>query len=157
MADASIMLIEDTATDAELTIRALRSAAVVNEIIVARDGQEAIDMLFGDRAVAPFPTLILLDLKLPRLSGFEVLRRIRADDAYRRIPVVVLTSSRQDPDIERAYGLGATSYIVKPVDFAQFNETVKSVGYYWLMANVPPPVSVTRGAVAAPGSRGPSS
>ncbi len=134
-----ILLVEDSPTDLELAIDAMRSGGIANEILVARDGEEAIELLFGKDAPRPRPPLVLLDLNLPKVTGFDVLRRIRADRTYDRTPVVVLTSSRQSPDIERAYSLGATSYIVKPVDFEQFNHAVREIGYYWLVINEPPP------------------
>lgn len=150
MSPASILLVEDTATDRELTIYALRASGVMNDLRVAEDGQQALDLLFGDEHEDLRPQLILLDLKLPRVSGFDVLRRIRADDRLRLVPVVVLTSSRQDPDIERAYALGATSYIVKPVDFSQFNDAVRQIGYYWLVINEAPP-QLAAGVRLSPG------
>jgi CheY-like chemotaxis protein len=131
-----ILLVEDNANDAELTLRALKQRNLANKVRVCRDGAEAMDF-FSDGA-GPVPKVILLDLKLPKVDGLEVLRRLKQDDRTRAIPVVVLTSSREEPDIERAYALGANSYIVKPVDFEAFARAVSEVGLYWLLLNHPP-------------------
>lgn len=145
-----LVIVEDSQTDLELAIHALRVSGVANEIVVARDGQEAIDTLLGaDPDGNHMPALIMLDIKLPKLSGFEVLRRLRADPRYARTPIVVLTSSRQDPDIEEAYENGATSYIVKPIDFEQLTTVIRQIGYYWLVVNEQP--AAARGAHASPG------
>lgn len=138
-----ILLVEDNPSDVELTLRVFRKHNVSNHVGVARDGVEALDYLFsrGDfagRNQLDVPKLILLDLKLPRLDGLDVLRAIRADPTTRVVPVVVMTSSREDRDIVESYHLGASSYIVKPVDFDQFTDAVRQIGYYWLLLNQPP-------------------
>jgi two-component system, response regulator len=139
-----ILLVEDNADDEELTIRALKKNKVSNDLVIARDGVEALDFLFATgahagRDVAVFPGLVLLDLKLPKIDGLEVLRRIRADERTRRMPVTVLTSSKEEQDLIKSYDLGANSYIRKPVDFNQFAEAVRQLGMYWLMLNEAPP------------------
>jgi len=138
-----ILLVEDDSADAELTLRAFKARNFANQVFVARDGAEALDFFFGDgshplRDIGVVPKVVLLDLKLPKVDGLEVLRRLRADDRTRRIPVVILTSSREEPDIAAAYRLGANSYIVKPVDFEAFARAVSEVGLYWLLLNEPP-------------------
>ncbi|WP_296002530.1 response regulator [Rugamonas sp.] len=138
-----ILLIEDNASDIALTERALSRNHITNALVVAQDGQEGLDYLFGGgahagRDAAVQPVLILLDLKLPRVDGLEVLRRIRADARTRRIPVVILTSSREEQDIAAGYDLGVNSYIRKPVDFNQFSETIRQLGLYWLVINEAP-------------------
>ena len=130
-----ILLVEDNADDEQLTLRAMRLSEVPNIIRVARDGVEAIEALLGDPRTQPLPDLILLDLKLPKLSGLDVLARIRADSTTRTLPVVVLTSSDEDRDIVESYNLGANSYIRKPVDFDEFIEAVHQLGLYWLRMN----------------------
>ena len=133
-----ILLVEDNPADAELTIRALREHSLANRVRVVRDGAEALASLFGDGSearAAHLPRLILLDLKLPKVSGLEVLERIRSADRTRFIPVVVLTSSAEDPDVHTAYELGANGYVVKPVDFSRFEEAVKDLSFYWLLVN----------------------
>jgi two-component system response regulator len=132
---AEILLVEDSEDDAELTMRAIRSNRIANRIELARDGVEAMAYLGADR---PLPRMVLLDLKLPRLNGLEVLRRIRADARTRLLPVVVLTSSREEPDIATAYELGVNSYIVKPVEFEDFVKAVTSAGLYWMLLNEAP-------------------
>lgn len=144
MPNRTILLVEDNADDEELTIRALKKNNVTNNLAVARDGVEALDYIFGTgayagRDIARLPGLVLLDLKLPKIDGLEVLRRIRADERTRRIPVTVLTSSKEEQDVIKSYDLGANSYIRKPVDFAQFTEAVRQLGIYWLMLNEAPP------------------
>jgi len=143
--EKTILLVEDNPSDVELTKRALQKEHILNEIIVAEDGQEALDYLFGTgkysgRDISKMPTLILLDLKLPRVEGLEVLKRIRADEHTRRLLVVILTSSREEQDLIKGYNLGANSYICKPVDFNQFVEAVKYLGLYWLVINEMPPI-----------------
>lgn len=138
-----ILLVEDNPYDAELTLEALRNHRLANRIHVARDGAEALDFLFPtDPAGQPnHPKVILLDLKLPKVDGLEVLRRVKTDPRTRLIPVVVLTSSREERDIVESYRLGVNSYIVKPVDFPQFTEAVRTLGLYWVLLNQPPEVS----------------
>ncbi len=138
-----VLLVEDNPTDAELTLRALRAKGLRNEFVVAKDGQEALDFLFAqgayaDRDVRNGPNLVLLDLRLPKVDGIGVLEKMKSDERTKKIPVVVLTSSRQEPDIEKCYQLGANSYIVKPVDFDKFADAVSEVGLYWLLLNEPP-------------------
>jgi two-component system response regulator len=137
-----ILLVEDNADDEALTRRALAKNNIQNELVVAHDGAEALDRLFGtgQHAGAPVvPEVILLDLKLPKVDGLEVLRRLRADPRTRVLPVVILTSSTEEADVTQGYGLGANSYIRKPVDFNQFVEAVRELGLYWLVLNEPPP------------------
>lgn len=138
-----ILLIEDNPNDVELTLRAFKEAKVANKIRVASDGAEVLDHFFGKGeyagdSLANLPRLILLDLKLPKVDGLEVLRRLKSEDRTRRIPVVVLTSSREESDRVASYHLGANSYIVKPVDSEKFFEAVKNIGFYWLLLNEPP-------------------
>jgi two-component system response regulator len=140
----TILLVEDNADDEELTLRAFKRSKVLNRVEVVRDGVEALDYLFAtgvhaERDPKALPAVILLDLKLPKLGGLEVLRRVRADERTRRIPVVVLTSSNEEKDILSSYGLGANSFVRKPVDFAQFMEAAQQLGLYWLVTNEPPP------------------
>ena len=144
MSLSTILLIEDNPGDVRLTERALKKSNIANDLVIARDGQEAIDYLFGSgsyagRDLSAMPVLILLDLKLPKVDGLEVLRRIRADARTRRLPVVILTSSREEQYIVQAYDLGVNSYIRKPVDFDQFLEATRQLGIYWLVLNEPPP------------------
>lgn len=139
-----ILLVEDSADDEALTLRALSRNNIGNEVVVARDGEEALDWLFAtgrhaDRDNREQPALVLLDLKLPKIDGLDVLRRIRAHAETRLVPVVILTSSREDQDRLRGYLNGANSYIRKPIDFAHFVEAVRQVGLYWLVLNEPPP------------------
>ena len=139
-----ILLVEDNADDEELTRRALKKNKIMNELIVARDGAEVLGYLLGDGDHAghnkdSLPSVILLDLKLPKIDGIEVLRRLRADCRTRRIPVVILTSSSEEQDIAAGYDLGTNSYIRKPVDFHQFADVIKQLGMYWLVTNQAPP------------------
>ena len=140
----NILLVEDNPDDVELTLRAFKESKLANEIVVVRDGKEALDYLFCDGAYAgrdpaSAPEVVLLDLKLPKIDGLEVLRRLRADQRTRRQPVVVLTSSGEQKDIVTSYDYGANSFIRKPVDYAQFLEAVKHLGLYWLVLNERPP------------------
>jgi two-component system response regulator len=142
--DSVILLVEDNPDDEILTLRALRRANVGNDIVVVRDGVEALDYLFGTgghagRDTRELPHVMLLDLKLPRIDGLEVLRRVRADDRTRVLPVVILTSSIEERDRIEGYRLGANSYVQKPVDFTEFVEAVRQLGLYWLLLNQPPP------------------
>jgi CheY-like chemotaxis protein len=144
MAEPVILLVEDNPDDEELTIRAFSKNKIKNEIVVAHDGAEALDYLFGagaftGRDTTIVPLVVLLDLKLPKVDGLEVLRRIRSDPRTKLIPVVVLTSSTEEQDLLSSYSLGANSYIRKPVDFTNFIETVRQLGLYWLLMNEPPP------------------
>lgn len=140
----SILLIEDNSSDVELTKRALEKGRIANQVVVARDGKEALDYLWGEgayagRDVADLPAVALLDLKLPKVPGLEVLRRVRADSRTRRLPVVILTSSAEEQDLAAGYDLGANSYIRKPVDFTRFAQAIEQLGLYWLVWNEPPP------------------
>ena len=138
-----ILLVEDNADDEALARRALKKHNIVNKVIVARDGAEALDYLFGTgahagRDVGVFPAVMLLDLKLPKLDGLDVLRRVRADARTKLLPVVILTSSKEEKDLVESYSLGANSYIRKPVDFEQFSEAIRQLGLYWLVMNETP-------------------
>jgi two-component system, response regulator len=138
-----ILLVEDNADDEQLTLRALKKNSIANQVVVARDGAEAIDYLFGSAGGSPeldvLPEVILLDLKLPKIDGLEVLRRLRENERTAHLPVVVLTSSNEEQDLVQSYRLGANSYIRKPVDFGQFTEAVRHLGLYWLALNEPCP------------------
>jgi two-component system, response regulator len=143
MAQKTLLLVEDNPDDETLTVRALRRHNLANEIVVARDGQEALDYLFGEgeysgRNTEDLPQVMLLDLKLPKLDGLQVLEQMRANPLTRRVPVVVLTSSNEEQDMLRSYDLGANSYIRKPVDFEQFLEAARQLGLYWLVLNEVP-------------------
>jgi two-component system, response regulator len=137
-----ILLVEDNPDDVDLTLRAFKKANITNEVVVAKDGVEALDYLFGTGAHAgkqrELPQVVLLDLKLPRVDGLEVLQRIRGDARTKFLPVVVLTSSREDQDLVRSYQLGVSSYVRKPVDFTQFMDAARQLGLYWLVLNLSP-------------------
>ncbi|MFP4344522.1 MAG: response regulator [Anaerolineales bacterium] len=144
MKESLLLLVEDNPDDEFLTLRALKKGNVANDVVVARDGAEALDYLFrqggfAERAEGRMPQLILLDLQLPKISGLDVLRRLRADERTRLLPVVILTSSDEEQDILESYDLGANSYIRKPVDFEQFTDAVSQLGFYWLLLNTAPP------------------
>jgi two-component system response regulator len=139
-----ILLVEDNSDDVEITLRAFRKSNVLSEIVVVRDGVEALDYMFAagtyaGRKTDPPPDVILLDLKLPKVGGLEVLRRLRGEERTRRVPVVVLTSSNEEKDIQSSYDLGANSFVRKPVDFTQFMEVARQLGQYWLVINESPP------------------
>ena len=139
-----ILLVEDNASDEKLTLRAFKQCGVANEVIVERDGAAALDYLFGTGAHAgrdttSLPTVVLLDLKLPKIDGLEVLRRVRADERTSLLPVVILTSSREDEDLLRSYSLGANAYVRKPVEFAEFAQAAHTLGLFWLLWNEPAP------------------
>lgn len=138
MKDGNILLVEDNPDHAMLTRRALRQGNIANSMVMAEDGQAALDLLFN--VANALPVLILLDLKLPKVDGLEVLKRLRADERTHRIPVVILTSSDEEHDRAAGYDLGANSYIRKPVDYEQFAEAVRNIGLYWLVLNEPPPL-----------------
>ena len=143
MREKVILLVEDNPDDEALTLRALKKNDIRNQVVVARDGAQALEYLFGtgerkEGDPEVLPELVLLDLKLPRVDGLEVLRRIRADERTRLLPVVILTSSKEQRDLVEGYGLGANSYIRKPVDFGQFVEAVRQLGLYWLVLNETP-------------------
>ena len=138
-----ILLVEDNSRDADLTIRALKKKNLANHLFHVEDGAEALDFMFGrgqyaEHRANQLPKVILLDLKLPKVDGLEVLRALRADERTHKVPIVIVTSSNQDPDIQTAYGLGANSYVIKPVDFENFFEAMTALGYYWLLVNAPP-------------------
>jgi two-component system response regulator len=146
MNDRVILLVEDNPKDEELTLRAFKKSNILNPVVVARDGVEALDYLFArgghaNRDPAAMPQVILLDLKLPKVDGLEVLRTLRADGRTKLLPVVVLTSSNEEQDLIRSYSLGANSYVRKPVDFAQFLEAVRQLGLYWLILNETAPLT----------------
>lgn len=144
MKDKVILLVEDSQRDEELALRALRKNNIKNEVVVARDGAEALDYLFGTgahagRNTAELPAVVLLDIKLPRIDGLEVLRRLRADERTELLPVVILTSSNEEKDRLEGYISGANSYVRKPIEFSEFAEAVRQLGLYWLLLNEPPP------------------
>ena len=144
MREKMILLVEDNPDDEALTMRALKQSKLANEIVITRDGNEALEFLFATgkyegRDLSHAPAVILLDLKLPKLSGLEVLQRLRADPRTKLIPVVVLTSSSEDEDMLRSYELGANSYVRKPVVFGRFADAVSQLGMYWMLLNQPPP------------------
>jgi two-component system response regulator len=145
MRDKTILLVEDNAKDEALTRRALRRQSIQHNVAVVRDGVEALEYLLGRQGEAaaslrPLPELVLLDLKLPRIDGLEVLRRIRAAERTRLLPVVILTSSAEEADLIEGYRLGTNSYVRKPVDFLEFNEVIRQLGLYWLALNLSPPI-----------------
>ena len=144
MSRKKILLVEDNTDDVLLTLRALQQANILNEVIIARDGQEAVEYLTGEgqyegRDTSNSPVVVLLDLKMPRMGGLEFLRRIRSIKSLKLLPVVILTSSKEEQDICESYNLGANSYIQKPVDFDQFVQAIRTLGLYWLVLNVSPP------------------
>ena len=145
MNNKTILLVEDNPSDIDLTKRAFEKGHINNNLIVAEDGQEALDYIFGkgkyaSRDANQLPVLILLDLKLPKIGGLEVLKIIRATEKIKRVPVVILTSSKEEQDVAASYDLGVNSYIRKPVDFNQFADAIKHLGLYWLVINEPPPL-----------------
>lgn len=144
MDDPIILLVEDNPDDQELTLRAIQAENIRNEVVVVSDGAEALEYLFAegryaDRDPEVMPQVVLLDLKLPKVDGLEVLRRLRADERTRLLPVVILTSSKEERDLWEGYSLGANSYVRKPVHFSEFREAVRKLGLYWLLLNEPPP------------------
>ena len=146
MEDKIILLVEDNPDDVSLTERALKKANIINKLVVVQDGAEALDYLFctgsyADRDAKDVPQVILLDLKLPKIDGLEVLRRIRSNEKTKLLPVVILTSSKEEKDLASGYSLGANSYIRKPVSFNQFADAVRQLGLYWLVLNEPPPAT----------------
>ncbi len=147
--EIEILLVEDNPDDAELTLHALRKDRVANQIHLARDGEEALAFLFDTNKSHKYLRLVLLDLKLPKVDGMEVLKVVKNDPRTRRIPVVVMTSSREESDLVRSYDLGVNSYLQKPVDFDQFRELVKHMGFYWLLINQAPPQEAASSVSAA--------
>jgi len=143
-----ILLAEDSERDVELTLAALEEHNLANEVVVARDGAEALDYLYQRGRFANhangLPVVVLLDLKMPKVDGLEVLRRMRSDPALKHVPAVMITSSREEQDLVRSYQLGVNAYVVKPVDFQQFVESIKQIGFFWAVINEPPPGSVKR-------------
>jgi two-component system response regulator len=141
--EIEVLLVEDNASDAEMTIRALRKNNLANRLLHLKDGAEALDFLFGEgkysgRQIEHKPKVILLDLKMPKVNGKEVLLKIKSDKRTKKIPVVVLTSSKEDPDIEECYDLGVNGYVVKPVEFDAFHKAISDLGLYWMIVNQPP-------------------
>ena len=148
-----ILLVEDTPNDVELTLAALAEAHLANEVVVARDGAEALDYLYErgafDGRISGHPAVVLLDLKLPKVDGLEVLEQVKSDAELRTIPIVMLTSSREESDLVRSYHLGVNAYVVKPVDFVEFATALRDMGLFWAVINEPPPGSVPGNARAA--------
>jgi two-component system, response regulator len=147
MTDKNIVLVEDNADDEELTCRALKEGNVSNPVVVLRDGAEALDYFFGTgahagRDLAKMPMLTLLDLNIPKIDGLEVLRRLRSDPRTKRVPIIMMTTSREQEEVFKAYETGCNSYLRKPVDSLEFHEAVKQLGLYWMIYNVPPPQSL---------------
>jgi len=145
MSESVILLVEDNPSDEALTLRALKKSGIANTVVVTRDGAEALDYLFcrgafAERDPRVLPQVVLLDLNLPKLGGLDVLRHIRADERTKLLPVVILTSSKEDRDLRGGYSLGTNSYVVKPIDFTQFAEAVRQLGLYWLLVNQPAPL-----------------
>ncbi len=139
-----ILLVEDNRSDEKLTLLAFKQCGVANQITVVRDGAEALEYLLGAAAVgAALPSVVLLDLKLPKVDGLEVLRRVRADERTKFLPIVILTASREDEDLVRSYSLGANAYVRKPVEFAAFAEVAKALGFFWLTMNEPLPTGAS--------------
>jgi two-component system response regulator len=148
--DIDVLLVENDASDAELAIHTLRKNNLANSVQVVEDGEEALDFLFcrsryADRSILDRPRVILLDLKLPKVEGLEVLRALKNERATRAIPVVILTSSREQKDLIEVYRLGASAYVQKPVDFDQFRQTIREIGLFWIMLNQPPPTEAFEG------------
>jgi two-component system response regulator len=141
MTDKPILLVEDNEDDEKLTLRALKKNHILNDVVVAHDGVEALEYLFPANGTAVLPQVILLDLNLPRINGVDVLRRIRSEELTKFLPVVVLTSSKQEEDIVRSYSVGANAYVRKPVDFTEFSDAVRTLGLFWLLLNEAPPAS----------------
>ena len=138
--EIEILLVEDNASDAEMTIEALKTNNLANKLLHVKDGAAALEFIFAEgtyahRQIENTPKIILLDLKMPKVSGMEVLKKIRADERTKRIPVVMLTSSKEDPDIQKCYDLGANSYVVKPVEFEEFQKAISDLGLYWMVVN----------------------
>lgn len=139
-----VLLVEDNAIDAELTIRSLKKYNMANNLVHVKNGKEAVDFIFGtgkyagERDISHPPKVVLLDIQMPKMNGIEVLEKIKADPRTRSMPVVILTSSKEHPDIQKCYDLGANSYIVKPVNFEGFADAIKNLGFYWLLMNQPP-------------------
>ena len=147
MEQVEILLVEDNANDAEMTLRALRNHNLANKVHWVKDGAEALDFMFrtgayASRSAAATPKLVLLDIKMPKVDGIEVLRRLKGDPVTRNVPVVVMTSSNEDRDLVESYRLGVNSYIVKPVEFDKFTDVVEQLGYYWLLTNQAPPLVI---------------
>ena len=154
LTNKTILLVEDNRDDEELTLRALHRSNIMNEVVVARDGQEALDYLFGRgdhvaREVDFLPAVVLLDLKLPKIAGVDVLRAIRSNHRTRHLPVIVLTGSKEETDLKEVHDLGANSYLYKPIDFGKFTEAVGQLGMYWVLFNEMPPVKEAVGAWAS--------